>query len=101
MMDDAYYRVLPGSPGPHPAVETARQEYLDVRATADRQLEAMGGVAEIGTDAGDQYAALDSWAADKYVQYVDVWAEANPPEPEPEPDPQLEVSDPEIELEPW
>jgi hypothetical protein len=57
-------------PDPNPAAETARRAWLEARATARHQLEAMGGVPEIGTEAGERYAALERDTAHVYGRYL-------------------------------
>jgi hypothetical protein len=71
-------------PDPDAAVETARRTYLEVRAAAHHQLDAMSSVPEVGTEAGDRYAALGHRAADAYTSYVATWSAAYPPEREAE-----------------
>ncbi len=73
-------------PGPNPAAETARRAWLEARAAAARQLEAMGGIPEIGTDAGERYAALERDTAHAYKLYLDTWDAAYPPKADPEAD---------------
>jgi hypothetical protein len=69
-----------------PQVQSAWQAYADIRAAEVHQLEAMGGAAEIGTDAGERYGALGWDAHHAYGRYLDVYSAAHPPEPNPEAD---------------
>ena len=69
-------------PDPDAAAEAAWREYLEVGHTASRQLEAMGGVPEIGTDAGERYRALERDRYHAYDRYLDAWSAAHPAEPD-------------------
>jgi hypothetical protein len=93
-MDDAYYRSLPGSP--------------EHRAAYMEEFEATAGVgAAVPDDPELSYYVDNAWELeyDRYIEALeadhDAQLDASPPEPEPESDPQLEISDPEIEMEPW
>ena len=64
-----------------PQVHSAWQAYAGIRAAEARQLEAMGGTAEIGTDAGERYRALGWDAYHAYGRYLDAYSAARPPNP--------------------
>src|SRR5690349_5248614 len=56
----------------------ALSDYYDAQDRAARQLEAMGGAAEVGTDAGERYAGLERDSYYAYVHYSDTWLAAHP-----------------------
>ena len=66
-------------PDPNPEVENARRAWLEIRATARHQLEAMGGVPETGTEAGERYRLLQWDTTHAYIRYLDTRTAAYPP----------------------
>jgi hypothetical protein len=68
-------------PDPDPQVENARRAWLEIRATARHQLQAMGGVPETGTEAGERYRLLQWNTTHAYIRYLDTRTAAYPPRP--------------------
>jgi hypothetical protein len=70
---------------PREAAEPAYERALQAQAEADRALQAVGGVAEIGTPEGDRAHELDHAAEVAWERYHDAWhAARDDPEPEAE-----------------